>query len=154
MSPSNVSGLNPAASLGKAPLVPSNIGSIVAADLEAMRNDLEQAHALAEDYRWQLAGKSNECAELRQLLEKTKSDLSKLTSDIAALRQDRHRLANEAMKAQEAERFAAENAKLRDEVEKLRSALQASKDKGVAKPVHENKPQTLKTEIIELDFNV
>jgi hypothetical protein len=38
------------------------------ADYEAVQNDLEQATELAAEFQRQLAGKSNEVAELKQLL--------------------------------------------------------------------------------------
>src|SRR5689334_5443469 len=36
--------------------LPPNLGPMVSTELEAVRNDLEQAKTLADDYRWQLAG--------------------------------------------------------------------------------------------------
>lgn len=150
MSSRNVPAVNSALSPDA---VPPNLGSIVSAELEAMRNDLEQAHALAEDYRWQLAGKSNECADLRHLLEKAKDDLGVLERDIIALRRDRHRLANEAMKAQAAEQYAAENASLREEVGRLRRALFVLTREGASKHSCDKDAHGKKGNIIELDFD-
>ena len=69
------------------------------ADYEALQNDLEQANGLASDFQRQLAGKSNECAQFKQVFEKTCKDLAHLQTGITALREERHRLANEAMMA-------------------------------------------------------
>ncbi len=67
------------------------------ADYEALQNDLEQANGLAADFQRQLAWKANECAQFKQVFEKTCKDLGHLQTSIAALREERHRLANEAM---------------------------------------------------------
>jgi chromosome segregation ATPase len=68
------------------------------AEYEALQNDLEQAKLLAVDYQNQLSDKSNAYAALKLALEKTTSDLQKLQLHIVALREERHRLANEVMK--------------------------------------------------------
>src|SRR3954465_14458792 len=81
-----------------APLQPA-LGRAVSADLEALKNDVEQARELACDYQRQLAGVSNEHATLKQLFEKTRADLVQLHQGISQLREERHQLANEAMKA-------------------------------------------------------
>lgn len=67
------------------------------ADYQALTNDLQQANGLASDFQRQLAGKANECAQFKQVFEKTCKDLAHLQTSIAALREERHRLANEAM---------------------------------------------------------
>jgi chromosome segregation ATPase len=72
-----------------------DITKSICADYEALSNDLEQAHALAADFQQELRGKSNEVAHLKQVLEKSESDLAKLQRSIADLREERHRLANE-----------------------------------------------------------
>lgn len=82
----------------------ARLGATVTADLEALRNDMEQAKLLAAEYQRELAGKSNELAALRQLFEKTREHLLRLETGIAKLREERHRLANEAMKVEALER--------------------------------------------------
>ncbi len=72
-----------------------NITKSICADYEALSNDLEQAHALAADFQQELRGKSNEVAHLKQVLQKSESDLAKLQVSITDLREERHRLANE-----------------------------------------------------------
>lgn len=76
-----------------------NLSSTLSADYEALRNDLEQANELAADFQRQLAGKSNEFAHMKQVFEKTQTDLVQFQTSIVELRQERHRLANEAMRA-------------------------------------------------------
>ena len=75
------------------------LSSRLAADYAALQNDLEQAKCMAGDYQKQLCDKSNDLAALRLMLEKSSRDLQNLQSDIVALRQERHRLANAAMRA-------------------------------------------------------
>ena len=92
-------------------------------DYEALQNDFEQAQMLAADFKGQLAGKTNEVAHLKQVFEKAALDLANLQEGINALREERHRLANEAMRAVALEhrlkRAEAENARLQAEVERL-----------------------------------
>jgi chromosome segregation ATPase len=76
------------------------LSAAIASNLDALKNDVEQAKELASDYQRQLAGKSNELADFKLLVEKTQNDLTHLQTSIAELRQERHRLANEAMKAE------------------------------------------------------
>ena len=75
-----------------------NLSAALRAEYEALLLDVAQAHALCADFQRQLAGKSEEVAEFRQLFEKTQSDLARLQSGIVELREERHRLANEAMR--------------------------------------------------------
>ena len=96
------------------------------ADLDALRNDVEQAHELAGEFQRQLAHKSNDVAQLQQLVEKTLRDLELLQAGIIALREERHRLANDVMLA--ACGLRADSAKdytgnLRDELDAARTAL-------------------------------
>src|SRR5438477_8325188 len=78
---------------------PARLGPRVAADLEAIVNDMEQAKELAAEYQRELAGKSNELAALKQLFEKTRQHLIQLETSVTKLREERHRLGNEAMRA-------------------------------------------------------
>src|SRR5204863_314329 len=80
------------------------LGSSVSTDLEAVRNDMEQARELAAEYQRELADKSNELAALKQLFDKTRQHLIQLQSSITKLRDERHRLANEAMRAEALQR--------------------------------------------------
>src|SRR5882724_7718593 len=80
-------------------LVNPTLSGSLTADHAALQNDLVQAQELAMDFQRQLAGKSNEYAQLKQILEKTQTDLAHLQEGIVELRTERHRLANEAMRA-------------------------------------------------------
>jgi len=76
-----------------------NLSGRLAADYAALQNDLQQARCLAGDYQKQLSDKSNDLAALKLSLEKASHDLQNLQANIVALREERHRLANEAMRA-------------------------------------------------------
>lgn len=93
-------------------LDPSLTGNLNA-EYEALQNDLEQAKLLAADYQNQLSDKSNDVAALKSTLEKTAADLERLQANIVALREERHRLANEVMKVVSLEaKLAAANTEL------------------------------------------
>lgn len=100
----------------------SSLTANLRGDYAALQNDFEQARMLAADFKGQLAGKTNEMAHLKQIFEKTALDLANLQAGITALREERHRLANEAMRAIALEhrlkRAEAENARLLAETEK------------------------------------
>lgn len=111
-------------------LVNPDLSGSLAADHEALRNDLLQAQELAADFQRQLAGKSNEYAQLKQILEKTQHDLEHLQAGIVELREERHRLANEAMRATAFEaklmKVTGERDRLRIDLEVVREALARS----------------------------
>lgn len=108
-------------------LVNPTLSGTLAADHAALQNDLLQAQELAMDFQRQLAGKSNEYAQLKQILEKTQTDLSHLQEGIVELRAERHRLANEAMRATAFElklgKVTAERDRVRNEIEVMREAM-------------------------------
>src|SRR4051794_25452965 len=115
-------------------LVNPRLSANLRADYEALRNDVQQANELAADFQKQLAGKSNEFALLKQVFEKACQDLGHLQTGIIQLREERHRLANEAMLAaalqmkltkvsDERDRLRAESDRLRMEMEAMRDAL-------------------------------
>jgi len=111
------------------PSAPTNpqLTTRLKADYEAIRNDLDQAQALAQDFQAQLAGKTNEVAHFKTLLEKSKTDLERLEGNVGELRQERHRLAGMAMRSmafeEEAKRACLERDRLRAELEALRKTL-------------------------------
>jgi len=102
-------------------LVNPNLSGALTADYAALQNDLVQAQELAADFQRQLAGKSNEHAQLKQIFEKTQADLAHLQEGIIELRAERHRLANEAMRATA---FQAKLAKVTAERDRLRIDLE------------------------------
>jgi chromosome segregation ATPase len=95
---------------------PSLSGNLTA-EYTALQNDLEQARCLAVDYQNQLSDKSNALATLKITLERTSGDLEKLQAHILALREERHRLANECMRVVALE-FKVAN--LTEELKRLR----------------------------------
>jgi len=117
-------------------LVNPKLSASLSADYEALQNDMEQAQELAADFQRQLAGKSNEFAQLKQLFEKTQRDLTHLHSGIAELRAERHRLANEAMRATAFEmkltKMTAERDRLRADLAIMQASLVKAVEEGAA----------------------
>lgn len=101
-------------------------------DYEALHAHVHQANALAADFQQTGAGKSNELAVLQQVFERAQDDLTKLHASIARLRQERHQLANEAMRAMALDRKLAEvtfeRDRLRAEGNAMRDGLIASSE--------------------------
>ncbi len=98
----------------------TELGASLQADYAALKNDLDQAKELAADFQRELAGKSNEVAHFKVLLERTQTDFKRLEGHIDELRRERHRLANEAMRAMALE---VELKKKTQEIERLREQL-------------------------------
>jgi hypothetical protein len=113
-------------------LVNPNLSGALTADYAALQNDLLQAQELAADFQRQLAGKSNEHAQLKQIFEKTQADLAHLQEGIVELRTERHRLANEAMRVTAIEaklaKVTAERDHLKTDMEIVRQALEMKVD--------------------------
>lgn len=120
---------------------PRALGTSVSADLEALKNDVEQAREMACEYQRQLAGKANDHALLKSLFEKTRDDLIHLHKGIAQLREERHRFANEAMKAtaleMKLERMTRERDQLQNEVQALRNVRAREADDRVVQLTRE-----------------
>lgn len=104
----------------------TQLGANLCADYEALKNDLDQAKDLASDFQRQLAGKSNEVAHFKVLLERAQADFIRLEGHIEELRRERHRLANEVMRATALEmkinQKNQEIDRLREQVDTLREA--------------------------------
>lgn len=99
------------------------------AEGEALRNDLEQARELAAEYQRQLASKTNDFGALHQLFQKTMEDFAQLQASVKELREERHRLANEAMKGVAFERqlrnVTEERNRLFIELRELRKSIES-----------------------------
>lgn len=76
-----------------------NLSAALRLDYDALLNDMHRAQELCAEFQRQLEGKSNEVDEFKDLFVKTQSDLFQLQDGITELREERHRLANEAMRA-------------------------------------------------------
>ena len=111
-------------------LTDPNLSAKLKADCEALQNDVQQARELAADFQRQLAGKSNEFAALKRVFQETRTHLEKLEQGIKELREERHRLANDAMRALAFERQVADRdaqiARLTQELEAFRQKQKAA----------------------------
>jgi len=72
-------------------------------EMTAMQQALAKADDFAAKVVKHLGRKSGEVLHLRQLLDQSSKRLAQLQSALDALRQDRHRLANEAMRVMKLE---------------------------------------------------
>lgn len=112
--------------------VDPRLSAIIQSDYEALQTDMRQVNDFAAHFQRQLAGKSDDFALLNQIFENTREDLAHLHASIAALRAERHRLANEAMKAEayrgQLATVTGERSQLRVDLEMVRRALAASRE--------------------------
>lgn len=118
------------ATMAIAPLTDRELSATLADDYEALQEHVQRVHMLAVDLQQQSPGRSNEVAVLSDLLSKAQKDLKRLKGSIARLRQERHRLANEAMRALALDRrlteMTIERDRLRAEGAAMRQGLIAS----------------------------
>lgn len=75
----------------------AKLGTLLQTEAEALRNDLNEARALAAEYQREVSAKSNDLALLKQALERALHNLDLLQETLAELRTERHRLASEVM---------------------------------------------------------
>ncbi len=115
-----------------ATLTNPNLSAALRLEYDALLSDVRRAHELCAEFQRQLAGKSSEAADLKELFAKTQSDLFQLQDSIAELREERHRLANEAMRAAALSRKLAEVTVERDRL--LAAIAVAEKDARPASP--------------------
>jgi hypothetical protein len=104
-----------------------SLGSIVGENCDAVQDDVQQARQVAADLEKQLAGKSREMLHLKYLFDRTKDHLNHLQDNITQLRKERHKLANDAMRAPGLEmmlaRVTAERDRLKSELEAVLRGL-------------------------------
>lgn len=81
------------------PLTNPNLSAALRLEYDALVNDMRRAQELCAEFERQLAGKTHEVDEFKDLFSKTQADLFQLQDSITELREERHRLANEAMRA-------------------------------------------------------
>lgn len=107
-----------------------HLTATINADSEALRNDLEQARELAAEYQRQLASKTNDYGELSRVFQKTMEDFAHLQGAVAELREERHRLANAAMRGAAFERqlkvVTDERNRLIHELHELKRAIEST----------------------------
>lgn len=85
-------------------------------DGDAVHEDLRLANEVAAQLETRLAGKSKELMHLKFLLEQTKASFGHMQDSVAAMRKERHKLANDAMRAQGLEMMLARVTAERDRV--------------------------------------
>lgn len=81
------------------PLTNPNLSAALRLEYDALLHDMRRAQELCAEFQRQLEGKSHEVDDFKQLFSKTQADLFQLQDSITELREERHRLANEAMRA-------------------------------------------------------
>jgi septal ring factor EnvC (AmiA/AmiB activator) len=122
--PEPTSGTAAAAAAG---LVNPNLSAEIREDCGAIQSDLQEAENLAAIFETQMAAKSKEILHLRRLVDQTRSHLYRLQEGIAAMRKERHKLANEAMCAQgltlQLSKVTAERDRLKAELDGVLQAL-------------------------------
>ena len=139
------------AAVPASPVNPS-LGAAVSQDYEAVQSDLQNANELAAKLESQLAGKSKEALHLRFLFDQTKTHLAHMQDGILAMRKERHKLANEAMRAMGLDimlkRVMAERDRLKTELDGVLEGIAAEK---TAQPLRFDKRDH---QIAELTFEL
>lgn len=109
------------------PTVNRSLGAVLSENYDAVQEDLRQANELAASLETQLAGKSKEVLHMRFLFEQTKTHLGHMQDSIVAMRKERHKLANDAMRAMGLElmvkRLTAERDRMKNELDGLIEGL-------------------------------
>ncbi len=133
-------------------VVNPSLGAAVTQDYEAVQADLRSANELAAKLESQLAGKSKEALHLRFLFDQTKTHLAHMQDGILAMRKERHKLANEAMRAMGLDimlkRVIAERDRMKIELEGVLEGIAAEK---TAQPLRFDKRDH---QIAELTFEL
>ena len=133
------------------PVNPS-LGAAVTKDYEAVQADLHHAKELTASLGSQLAGKSKEVLHLRFLFDQTKTHLTHMQDGILAMRKERHKLANDSMRAMGLElmlkRVTAERDRLKTELEGVLDGIAAER---AAQPLRFDKRDH---QIAELTFEL
>ena len=137
------------------PPVQINLSAALRENHDALQEDLRQANELTADLGAQLAGKSKETLHLKFLFDQTKAHLGHLQDAIVAMRMERHKLANEAMRAKGLgimlARVTAERDRLKNEVDGLIEGLaQENAGKGLRFDKRDHYIAELSFELIKL----
>jgi chromosome segregation ATPase len=83
----------------QSPVQKERLSAAVREDVGAVQTELRKAREAAASLQSQLTGKAGEVVHLKRVLDESSSRFAQLQESIAALRRDRHSLANEAMRA-------------------------------------------------------
>jgi septal ring factor EnvC (AmiA/AmiB activator) len=120
-SPGQPAGGKPAA------VIAPNLSAQLRENYDAVEEDLRQANDLTAELEPQLAGKSKEVLHLKFLFQQTKAHLGHMQDSIVAMRKERHKLANDAMRAMRLEMtvgvVTAERDRLKAELEGVLEGL-------------------------------
>jgi len=112
------------------PVPDRDLSAALFEEYAALHESVHRGNALAADFRQHLPGKAHELAVLQQVFGKAQEDLARLLASITRLREERHYLANEAMRAMALERrlneMTLERDRLRAEGRAMREGLIAS----------------------------
>ena len=140
-----------------APIPPVNpdLSAVLRENYDAVQEDLRQANELAASLGAELAGKSKETMHLKFLFEQTKAHLGHMQDGIVAMRAERHRLANEAMRAKGLDIMlalvTAERDRLKNEVDAVLEGLALEKaEKGLHFDKRDHYIAELSFELIKL----
>ena len=119
---------------------------------EVLQEDLLKANQLTANLEAELAGKSKEVLHLKFLFEQTKAHMGHMQDSIAAMRKERHKLANDAMRAMGLDimvaRLKAERDRLQNE---LNGVLEGLANENTQKALRFDKRDH---QIAELTFEV
>ncbi len=144
-------GQQPSATVPAPPVNPG-LGAALSQDYDAVQSDLQHANELAASLESKLAGKSKEVLHLRFLFDQTKTHLAHMQDGIIAMRKERHKLANEAMRAMGLDimlkRVTAERDRLKIELDGVLEGIAAEK---AAQPLRFDKRDH---QIAELTFEL
>ena len=78
----------------------AGLGASATDGLAALQKDLEEARRVAREQQVILTGKDAELSSLREVFDRTKQHLVRLQRSINELRDERHRLGDEAMQVE------------------------------------------------------
>ena len=151
-SPQQPEGAPQAVAIAPNPPVNPNLSTALRENYDAVQEDVRQANELAANLGAQLAGKSKEAMHLKFLFEQTKAHLAHMQDSIVAMRAERHKLSNEAMRAMGLDimlaRVTAERDRLKNE---LAGILEGLASENAQKPLRFDKRDH---RIAELTFEV
>jgi hypothetical protein len=137
-----------------APVIDRNLGAALREDSAAMLDDLQKAkEVVAHLPAGQSVGQARLITHLQRLLQESSARFGHLQESITAMRQERHRLANEVMRAQGLELMVKRITSERDQLKAERDGiLQALADEAAKKHALRFDPRDV--QVVELTVQV